>query len=128
MRAKSCGECLMRRWASTGRGRWHGKAAVVVGPKGLQPRIGGDQGGEPVEAQFFHQVVLQGLMRLLDPAFGLRDMHMDRRNVQGLQRPGELGARTTASTCSHKAGVKAFGGMLAGPPQLDTRGLRGSVE
>src|SRR6267378_8224495 len=67
------------------------KAGVVIGQETWQQLIAGGNRADPLKTQFLDQAILQGFVGTLDAALRLRRVGAQDVDVEGVQRPPELG-------------------------------------
>src|ERR1700722_2095710 len=67
------------------------EAGVVIGQETRQQLIAGGDRADPLKTQFLDQAILQGLVGALDAALRLRCVGAKNVDVEGVQRPPELG-------------------------------------
>src|SRR6202011_1628911 len=67
------------------------EAVIVISQESRQQFIAGGNRADPLKAQFLDQAILQGLVGTLDAALRLRRVGAQNVDVEGVQRPAELG-------------------------------------
>src|SRR5213594_437505 len=103
------GELLRRVQRAVGivrRAGWLREARVVIGREGGQERLGRGDARESAESELLHQAVLQGAVRALDAAFGLRAVGTEAVDVELAERAAELGETRPALGAIARLDVK----------------------
>ena len=71
--------------------RLFAETVIVISQESRQQFIAGGNRADALKAQFLDQAILQGLVGTLDAALRLRCVGAQNVDVEGVQRPAELG-------------------------------------